>query len=328
MTDVITIITFKGRAEGNPAKWRINTENGETDLQLWEDEKELPIQFEDGGTYVVPFKDKNPDWGWTVDMVALKKMSVDKIIVKTMKKSAPIKAVTAPQSGKVTEQFDMMEPSINERKAKNQVVVEEVSEAEIIVAEEVLNEENNENTEMSESTALEISEASLIPADVTSMMSYLPPIEEAKKYFAYVQEFKLSILTKKDVEKIGDKTHVKRSGWEKFVNTFRLAYKIVSEQKRTTKQHLVKTQWDKTTQPWTKAIVRDEILEGIQYKVKVEMTAPNGLTVQGIGLCEEYEGGRDDRKEHDVLTHAETRAFNRACSKIVGLGEVSFEEIK
>ena len=161
----------------------------------------------------------------------------------------------------------------------------------------------------------------------SSLLAYLPPIEEAKAYFKYLQDFKLSVLDKTDVILIQGNLHIKRSGWEKFVNVFRLDHWIVSTKKETTLQHLIVTKkvWEKGNK--VKKIVKDEWLEGIQYTVVVAMKSLTGSTTQGIGLVQQYEGGREDRKEHDILTHAETRAFNRACSKIVGLGEVSAEEM-
>ena len=160
-----------------------------------------------------------------------------------------------------------------------------------------------------------------------SLLSFLPPIKEAKEYFNYIQEFKKSILDKSDIQKIGDKSHICRSGWEKFVNVFRLEHWIVSTKKEITNQHLQTFKWDKTVQPWIKIPDRDEWLDGIQYTVIVAMKSLTGSMTQGVGLVQQYEGGRADRKEHDIIAHAETRAFNRACSKIIGLGEVSAEEV-
>ena len=161
-----------------------------------------------------------------------------------------------------------------------------------------------------------------------SLLAYLPPIKEVKAYFDYIQEFKKSILDKKDIQVIGKNTHICRSGWEKFVNVFRLDHWIVSTKKEITRQHLQSFKWEKSVQPWIKIPDRDEWLDGIQYTVVVAMKSLTGSVTQGIGLVQQYEGGRDDRKEHDILAHAETRAFNRACSKIIGLGEVSAEEVQ
>jgi hypothetical protein len=161
----------------------------------------------------------------------------------------------------------------------------------------------------------------------TSLLAYLPSIEEATAYFKYLQDFKLSVLDKTDLLKIKGNVHICRSGWEKFVNIFQLKHQIISAKKEITRQHLVTYKYKYVSGRKIKEIDKDEWLDGIQYTVIVEILAPNGFSAQGIGLVQQYEGGREDRTEHDILAHAETRAFNRACSKIVGLGEVSAEEI-
>ena len=180
---------------------------------------------------------------------------------------------------------------------------------------------------LTETTNLEeVYEGEIIKSP-SSLLAYLPPIEEAKAYFKYLQDFKLSVLDKTDVILIKGNLHIKRSGWEKFVNVFRLDHRIISTKKEITKQHLVTYKKIRKLGNNIKVIDKDEWLDGIQYTVIVEMKSLTGSTTQGIGLVQQYEGGREDRKEHDILTHAETRAFNRACSKIVGLGEVSAEEM-
>ncbi len=179
---------------------------------------------------------------------------------------------------------------------------------------------------LTETTNLEEYTGEIIKSP-SSLLAYLPPIEEAKAYFKYLQDFKLSVLDKTDVILIKGNLHIKRSGWEKFVNVFRLDHWIVSTKKEITKQHLITYKKIRKLGNNIKVIDKDEWLEGIQYTVIVAMKSLTGSTTQGIGLVQQYEGGREDRKEHDILTHAETRAFNRACSKIVGLGEVSAEEI-
>jgi hypothetical protein len=75
------------------------------------------------------------------------------------------------------------------------------------------------------------------------------------------------------------------------------------------------------------------------YLVNARATAPNGRSMPGDGACfasektveRETRGGAievDDSMatEHNVRAHANTRAFNRAVSNLVGFGEVSAEE--
>lgn len=67
------------------------------------------------------------------------------------------------------------------------------------------------------------------------------------------------------------------------------------------------------------------------YIVTYRAMAPNGAIADGDGCCMASE--KTDRQgkiiatEHNVRSHAHTRAFNRAVSNLVGFGEVSAEEV-
>lgn len=66
------------------------------------------------------------------------------------------------------------------------------------------------------------------------------------------------------------------------------------------------------------------------YRVSYRATTASGRTVIGDGACSAAEKarGRMRATEHNVRSHAHTRAFNRAISNLVGFGEVSAEEIE
>ena len=83
--------------------------------------------------------------------------------------------------------------------------------------------------------------------------------------------------------------------------------------------------------------VKEERIEVINtsdwgYAVNYKATAPNGASAEGDGCCMASE--KTDRQgnviatEHNVRSHAHTRAFNRAVSNLVGFGEVSAEEME
>jgi hypothetical protein len=63
------------------------------------------------------------------------------------------------------------------------------------------------------------------------------------------------------------------------------------------------------------------------YTVVYRAEAPNGKFTDGDGCCMASEkfGGGDT--VHNVRSHANTRAFNRAVSNLVGFGEVSADEM-
>jgi hypothetical protein len=75
------------------------------------------------------------------------------------------------------------------------------------------------------------------------------------------------------------------------------------------------------------------------FFVVYKATAPNGRAAIGDGACAALEKAnrREANKwaklpwqatEHNVRSHAHTRAFNRAVSSLVGFGEVSAEELE
>lgn len=63
------------------------------------------------------------------------------------------------------------------------------------------------------------------------------------------------------------------------------------------------------------------------WRVVYRATSPNGQFAEGDGACEYDEKADNMATEHNVRSHAHTRAFNRAISNLVGFGEVSAEEV-
>lgn len=74
-------------------------------------------------------------------------------------------------------------------------------------------------------------------------------------------------------------------------------------------------------------IERDDDGKIVRAEVHVRAVAPNGRFVDGIGVCATSENRDFAHLEHDVLATAHTRANNRACSDLFGMGEVSAEEV-
>lgn len=75
---------------------------------------------------------------------------------------------------------------------------------------------------------------------------------------------------------------------------------------------------------------REALPNGFVWLATYRATAPNGRFADGDGACSSEEKGRGDMRatEHNVRSHAHTRAFNRAVSNLVGFGEVSAEEVE
>lgn len=68
------------------------------------------------------------------------------------------------------------------------------------------------------------------------------------------------------------------------------------------------------------------------YRVTYRATSPGGNFADGDGTCmaseKTYSGDASQATEHNIRSHAHTRAFNRAVSNLVGFGEVSAEEMR
>lgn len=134
------------------------------------------------------------------------------------------------------------------------------------------------------------------------------------------------LLTKDDYQTIGKKDFRKKSGWRKLAVAFGVSIEMQSE---------------------TEARTDDGRI--IRAKVVVRAIAPNGRFTDGLGVAEihekccikEYCNNKSHTHcrpgcpgtihfsgvEHDIPATAYTRAANRACSDLFGMGEVSAEEI-
>lgn len=98
---------------------------------------------------------------------------------------------------------------------------------------------------------------------------------------------------------------VKRSGWRKIATWFGL---------------------DLLVDDTTIVVSRDQDGRPLRARVKARAVAPNGRIAEDVGACS-IDERRFSKPEHDLVATATTRALNRAISNLVGMGEVSAEEI-
>jgi len=118
-----------------------------------------------------------------------------------------------------------------------------------------------------------------------------------------------SILDDSDYQAFKDKKtgetrrFPKRSAWRKIAYWFNLDLELIGEE-----------------------IERDGRGEPIRARVRARAVHPNGRYADGDGGCSISERGFS-KLEHDIPATAATRAMNRAISNLVGMGEVSAEEI-
>lgn len=104
------------------------------------------------------------------------------------------------------------------------------------------------------------------------------------------------------------KRFVKKSGWRKIATAFDLDIQILVEE-----------------------VERDADGHILRAKTTARATAPSGRVMDGDGYCtiDEFTGrrARNPKLENDLRGTAATRAKNRAISDLVGMGEVSAEEV-
>ncbi|MCA1701456.1 MAG: hypothetical protein LC790_22185, partial [Actinobacteria bacterium] len=106
-----------------------------------------------------------------------------------------------------------------------------------------------------------------------------------------------------------EKPFLKKSGWRKIARAFNLSFERVHSQ-----------------------VERESDGSAVRAEVWIRAVAPNGQYGDGDGYCSADEGrfkswkGRQ-KLENDLRATATTRAKNRAIADLVGMGEVSAEEI-
>lgn len=115
------------------------------------------------------------------------------------------------------------------------------------------------------------------------------------------------LLKPEDWQKAGCDEFVKKSGWRKIARAFNLSvFKISS------------------------GIERNEDGAPLRASAVYRAMAPNGQIQDGDGYCSAGESRFSTNRaklEHDMAATATTRAKNRAISDLVGMGEVSAEEV-
>jgi len=191
--------------------------------------------------------------------------------------------------------------------------------------EKISPEEKSATTEVT--TEIVPSEKELGTTSQERMTGFLQPvtsIDEAVQLFRLYEDAKTRILTDNDVIWIGKDgrptekgqghPHIKRSGWRKLARFFGLSCKILERKKE-----------------WA------EDNEGRYYiwTYKVRASHPCGAYQDAEGVCTSRDpffskkhGERIEPEEENIMMKAQTVAFNRAISDLLGSGEISAEEVE
>lgn len=118
------------------------------------------------------------------------------------------------------------------------------------------------------------------------------------------------LLQDSDWQSTGDGKFVKKSGWRKIARAFNLSVMVVSVR-----------------------IERDYEGNPVRAETIARAMAPNGQVSDADGYCsvdeDRFASAKGRKKiENDLRATATTRAKNRAIADLVGMGEVSAEEVE
>jgi hypothetical protein len=126
--------------------------------------------------------------------------------------------------------------------------------------------------------------------------------QETLERFNRTQHLKRSLLDPKtDLILIAGKPYIKKSGWRKLQFAFNLTDELIHEEQEKKENKTIWRMW-------------------------VRVRAPNGREVIGVGSASSDEK-KFSHPDHDPYALCHTRSKNRAISDILGLGEVSAEEM-
>jgi hypothetical protein len=128
-------------------------------------------------------------------------------------------------------------------------------------------------------------------------------VSEVEEAFHDYQALCARLLDRDDVQQISGRTFRKKSAWRKLAVAFGVSCEVRE-----------------------RIYDRDEKNNITRAEIVVRATAPNGRYMDGLGVCDISER-RFSKPQHDIPATAMTRATNRACADLFGMGEVSAEEI-
>ena len=185
-----------------------------------------------------------------------------------------------------------------------------------------------------ESEPIEVS-AEIVPIAPQGIVRAAGTVSELREAQDEYRALCDSLCDADDYQSIGTKKFRKKSGWRKLAVAFNVSTELRSEDYQS-----------------------DEDGHITRAKIVMRATAPNGRYMDGIGLCDRSERCCDpatcrmklnwpdsgqptghahctpecngshafSKPDHDIPATAMTRATNRACADLFGLGEVSAEE--
>ena len=137
--------------------------------------------------------------------------------------------------------------------------------------------------------------------------------EDAGQVMRAYQDTCKAVLTRDDVQRVGDREFTTRSGFQKLAAAYGVSTEIVSVDVHTEIEH------DSNADAHEVMIAR----------AVVRAIHPSGRHAEGDGACSSREKRfrkGDEKMDHSLPATAVTRATNRAVSNLVAFGTVSAEE--
>lgn len=128
-------------------------------------------------------------------------------------------------------------------------------------------------------------------------------VADVESAFRDYQRLCQHLLDSDDVQHIGGRSFRKKSAWRKLAVAFGVSCEVRERDYE-----------------------RDDQGRIVRAEVVVRAIAPNGRYMDGLGVCDMSER-KFSKPQHDIPATAMTRATNRACADLFGMGEVSAEEI-
>jgi len=128
-------------------------------------------------------------------------------------------------------------------------------------------------------------------------------VNDVEDAFHDYQALCARLLDRDDVQNIGGRSFRKKSAWRKLAVAFGVSCEVRE-----------------------RIYDRDDRNNILRAEIVVRATAPNGRYMDGLGICDVSER-KFSKQNHDIPATAMTRATNRACADLFGMGEVSAEEI-
>lgn len=145
-------------------------------------------------------------------------------------------------------------------------------------------------------------------AMIEGVVQPLMKAEELSDQLKAFQEIKKQCLTKNDTMYIKGNPYVKKTGWRKIKTAFNISLEILEKQR---------------------VVLDDKNIMWI-YNVRAYAKNREGNTVASADAemaCDTREKFSNGKPETAIMAMAQTRAYNRAISDLVGGGEVSAEEM-